>query len=159
MSFIFFLMSIYLFWEREREREQVWEGERERRREREFQAGSALSSQSPIQCPIPITWAKIKRLTLNWQSHPGARIMSLILRSLISNLNSICSLKSPCRTTWHGHRFQGLGCGQLWGAGILPPTLKYNSVVATLSGTEMDTCLRTYTEIWWPRKQTEEKVW
>ena len=40
---------------------------------------------------------------------------------------------------------------------IRPPTLKYNSVVATLSGTEMDSYLRMYAEMWWPRKQAEKK--
>ena len=53
------------------------------------------------------------------------RIMSLILRQLMNNLNSIYSLNSPCHVTWHSYRFQGLGCGHLWwglGEGILSPT-------------------------------------
>ena len=76
--------KVYLFWEK---------GERERKREREKRCthtreekGQREERENPkqdlwgyhrAQCRAPthceiMTWAKIKSLTLNWQSHPGA---------------------------------------------------------------------------------------
>ena len=49
---------------------------RDREGERKSQASSAFSAQSPMQGSIPgtceiMTWAEIKRRTLNWLGHPG----------------------------------------------------------------------------------------
>ena len=69
-------MSFTFFFNSERVRRSRERG-RERERERESQAGSALSSQSPVwgsnsQTHDIMTWAEIKSQTFNRLSHPGA---------------------------------------------------------------------------------------
>ena len=94
-------------------------------------ASCAVCPVAVSTCRLAALWGVLggessqdRWILYHWAPHgkpEASRILSLFKGQLASNLSSICYLIPLCHATYQIYRFQGLGCGNLWGGSLFSP--------------------------------------